>query len=59
MITGDILKSISAKLGGIVWHMIIVGLLFFILAMAILFYPQKRQKNNFYEEHSHLLFPHR
>ena len=40
MITGEILKLINLKLKSIIRHLILIGLLFFLLAVAILFYPQ-------------------
>ncbi|MCX6745057.1 MAG: hypothetical protein NTX82_06050 [Candidatus Parcubacteria bacterium] len=40
MITGEILKLVNAKLNGIIWHLVIIGVIFFMLAAAILFYPQ-------------------
>ncbi len=40
MITGEILKLVNAKLNGIITHLVLIGVLFFILAAAILFYPQ-------------------
>lgn len=43
MITGEILKLISIKLRGIVWSLFIIGLLFFILAVAVFLYPQVLQ----------------
>ncbi|OGY41094.1 MAG: hypothetical protein A2Y82_01685 [Candidatus Buchananbacteria bacterium RBG_13_36_9] len=43
MITGEILKLINSKLKGIIWYLIIIGLLFFILAVAILLYPEVLQ----------------
>lgn len=43
MITGDILKLINAKLSGIIAYLVIIGLIFFALAAAILFYPQVLQ----------------
>jgi len=40
MITRDILELINHKLRSLTAYMIIIGLTFFILAAAILFYPQ-------------------
>jgi voltage-gated potassium channel Kch len=40
MITRQILELINAKLRAIIFHLILIGLLFFILAAAILFYPE-------------------
>ncbi|MFA5188936.1 MAG: hypothetical protein WC460_06245 [Patescibacteria group bacterium] len=39
MITREILELINHKLQAIIWYMISMGLAFFILAAAILFYP--------------------
>ena len=43
MITKEILQLISNKLRSVIGYLIIIGLLFFILAVAILFYPQVLQ----------------
>lgn len=40
MITEEILKVVNEKLNGIIAYLVIIGLLFFILAVAILLYPQ-------------------
>jgi hypothetical protein len=40
MITEEILKIVNAKLNGIIGYLVLIGLLFFILATAILFYPE-------------------
>ena len=40
MITKEIIQLISAKLRSVINHLILIGLLFFILAVAILFYPE-------------------
>jgi hypothetical protein len=39
MITKDVLQLINARLKSVINHLIIIGVLFFILAIAILFYP--------------------
>jgi len=39
MITRQILELISSKLYSIITHLVIIGLLFFILSAAMLFYP--------------------
>ena len=39
MITREILELINRKLRSIIWYLIIMGLAFFVLAAAILFYP--------------------
>ncbi|MDD5341454.1 MAG: hypothetical protein PHC97_03410 [Patescibacteria group bacterium] len=39
MFEQKITKLINSKLNSIIWHMIIIGILFFILAAAMLFYP--------------------
>ena len=43
MFTGEILKLISNKLRGIICYISLIGVLFFILAAAVLFYPQTLQ----------------
>jgi hypothetical protein len=43
MITREILHLINKKLGAIIWYLIIIGLAFFLLAGAILFYPDLLQ----------------
>ena len=40
MITREILKLINHKLGSVIIYMVIIGLAFFVLAAAILFYPE-------------------
>ncbi len=40
MITKEVLQLISGKLRSVISYLIIIGLLFFVLAVAILFYPQ-------------------
>jgi hypothetical protein len=40
MITEEILKLVNAKLNGIIGYLVLIGLIFFILATAILIYPQ-------------------
>lgn len=40
MITEEILKIVNAKLNGIIGYLVLIGLIFFILAAAILFYPE-------------------
>ena len=43
MITKDVLKLISNKLQSVINYLIMIGLLFFVLAVAILFYPEVLQ----------------
>ncbi|HDQ22447.1 MAG TPA: hypothetical protein ENN28_00555 [Candidatus Uhrbacteria bacterium] len=43
MITKEILNLISGKLRSVIAYLVIIGVLFFILAVAILFYPQVLQ----------------
>lgn len=43
MLSKEILELISQKLHSVINYLIIIGLLFFILAVAILFYPQVLQ----------------
>jgi len=43
MITKEILQLINKKLRAIIWYLIIIGLAFFLLAAAILFYPDLLQ----------------
>jgi len=43
MLTKDILKIINNKLDSIIYYLAIIGLVFFVLAAAILFYPQALQ----------------
>jgi vacuolar-type H+-ATPase subunit I/STV1 len=43
MITKDIINYVNKKLNAVIWYLIIIGLLFFILASAILFYPELLQ----------------
>ena len=40
MITKEVLELINSKLRSVINHLILIGLLFFILAVAILFYPE-------------------
>jgi len=40
MLTKDILKLISHKLRSVIYYLIVVGVLFFVLAVLILFYPE-------------------
>lgn len=40
MITSEILKIVNAKLNGLIGHLVLIGFLFFVLAAAILFFPQ-------------------
>ncbi|MBD3359521.1 MAG: hypothetical protein GF365_02335 [Candidatus Buchananbacteria bacterium] len=40
MITKEVIQLISARLRSVINHLILIGLLFFILAMSILFYPE-------------------
>jgi len=40
MITKEVLKLINKKLQSVINYLVIIGLLFFILAVAILFYPE-------------------
>jgi len=40
MLAQEILKFINKKINGVVVYLVIIGLLFFILASAILFYPE-------------------
>jgi hypothetical protein len=40
MITEEILKVVNSKLNGIIGYLVVIGVLFFILAAAILFYPE-------------------
>jgi len=39
MITREILKLINHKLGSVIIYMVFIGLAFFVIATAILFYP--------------------
>jgi len=39
MITREILKLINHKLGSVILYMVFIGLAFFVIATAILFYP--------------------
>ena len=43
MITKEVLQLISRKLSSVIIYLIIIGFSFFILAVAILFYPQVLQ----------------
>jgi hypothetical protein len=43
MITEEILKVVNSKLNGIIGYLALIGLLFFILAAAILLYPEVLQ----------------
>ena len=43
MITKEVLELISKKLGLIIMDLVLIGLLFFILAVAVMFYPQVLQ----------------
>lgn len=43
MITEKILKAVNDKLTGIIRQMTLIGLIFFVLAVAIIFYPQLLQ----------------
>lgn len=43
MITREILQLISQKLHSIIFSLVMIGLSFFVLAAAILFYPQLLQ----------------
>jgi hypothetical protein len=40
MITKGILRLVNTKLKAVIYYLIIIGLLFFILAVSVLFYPQ-------------------
>ncbi len=43
MITREILQVINSKLRSIIFYFILMGLVFFLLAVAILFYPNTLQ----------------
>lgn len=43
MITGEILKFVNQKLVSVRNYLIIIGFLFFVLAITILFYPEVLQ----------------
>jgi hypothetical protein len=40
MITKEVIQLISSRLRSVINHLILIGLLFFILAVSILFYPE-------------------
>ncbi len=40
MITKEVIQLISSRLRSVINHLILIGFLFFILAVSILFYPE-------------------